>query len=90
MDKYWKYCRDAETRELTGKGNRIYDDDDKEDDYNNNINEQDYYGVAAKARKMRCMQSKRESFANLRKIFCEVRALFARRRVKRSEFTRTQ
>ena len=53
MDKYWKYCRDAETRELTGKGNRIYDDDDddKEDDYNN-INEQDYYGVRErKARK---------------------------------------
>ena len=42
MDKYWKYCRDAETRELTGKGSGIYNDGD---DYNNNIDEQDYYGI---------------------------------------------
>ena len=71
MDKYWKYCRDAETRELTGKGNRIYDDDDKEDDYNNNINEQDYYGVREARRQekiaMHAKQTRiiRESAENL-------------------------
>ena len=43
MDKYLKYCGDAETRELTGKGNTIYNDDDADAD--NNINVQDYYGV---------------------------------------------
>ena len=43
MDKYLKYCGDAETRALTGKGNTIYNDDDADDD--NNINVQDYYGV---------------------------------------------
>jgi len=42
MDKYWKYCRDAERRELTGKGSGIYNDGD---DYNDNIDEQDYYGI---------------------------------------------
>jgi len=42
MDKYWKYCRDAETRELTGKGSGIYNDGD---DYENNIDERDYYGI---------------------------------------------
>ncbi|CAL6403298.1 unnamed protein product [Bathycoccus prasinos] len=71
MDKYWKYCRDAETRELTGKGNRIYDDDDKDDEYNNNINEQDYYGVREARRQekiaMHAKQTRiiRESAENL-------------------------
>ena len=72
MDKYLKYCGDAETRELTGKGNTIFNDDDADDD--NNINVQDYYGVreAREGKKrLRCMRSKRKSFATRRKIFCE-------------------
>jgi len=39
-DKYWKYCRDAETRELTKNALSIY-----ETDYDKNADDVDYYGV---------------------------------------------
>ena len=84
MDKYLKYCGDAETRELTGKGNTIYNDDDADDD--NNINAQDYYGVVRRRQEKIAMYAKqtqiiRDSAENL----CEACVSFVRRYVKHSE-----